>query len=294
MMSKRLFIFFTFIVFCPTQLTAIERLSLQVICELSEHRYRNDLTDPEIRQIDADCASEMAELLDDKINFLDFVAGEPRPNQLTIKLGKTKLEADPNAIRAVNFEIEVSGANVREAGKPVTWEFRSLDEYPDVPPADGFVDAILARFAKILKHNDKQLVQDQLGRLVIAGSAFPMPADESWLLPFSREELGVADKSEFKIKAALVFPSSEERFTYQVILIGDFAVANHVPSEFHHKVKALHQGDDTLSKEESIKRLARASNVRVEYVTINHYVPIGQPGRSSPSDLAASQAGAGQ
>ncbi len=273
---------------------ALERLTLQVTCNLAEHRYRLDLTDDEIEQIETDCATGVAGLLGQKIGFLDFVAGEPRNNRLEIRIGKTSQEADSSAIRAVNFEIEVSGDNVTNPGKPVIWSFRSVDEYLDVPAAMTFADAITIRFGELLEHGEAQLVRDQLGRLAIAGSAFPMPTDQSWLLPFSREELGIDDNSEFRIKAALVFPSSEERFTYHVILFGDFASASHVPAEFHHKVKALHLRDDKLEDQaESIQRLRRASDVRVEYVSISRYVPAILPERTSPSDLAGSQAGGG-
>jgi hypothetical protein len=269
----------------------VERLSLQVVCHLAEHRFRVNLTEDQASQIENDCASELASLLNDKISFLEFVAGGSQANQLEIRIGKTSQEANPNAIRAVNFEVEVTGENVVEQGEPVRWEFRSLAEYLDVPAANTFADAIAMRFARNLETGEDQLVRDQLGRLVIAGSAFPLPADQSWLLPFSREELGIADDSEFLIKAALVFPSSEEHFIYHVILFGDFATSADVPSEFYNKVKALHMGDDKLSQLASIQRLIKATDVRVEYVMISHYVPISRPDRTAPSGLVLGSGG---
>jgi hypothetical protein len=293
-MSKRITLFFVLLVVCSTPLTAIERLSLQVVCHLAEHRFRINLTDAEAAQIEAACAGEVAGLLENKISFLNFVADEERSNRLVIRIGKTSQEADPNAFRAVNFEIEVSGDNVIEQGEPVIWEFRSVAEYLDVPSAATFADAIAVRFSEILENSEEQLVRGQLGRLEIAGSAFPMPTEQSWLLPFSREELGFADDSEFKIKAALVFPSSEEHFTYHVVLFGDFSSATDVPSEFHNKVKALHLRDDKLAQGASIQRLTKADDVRVEFVMISHYVPISRPDRTSPSGLAQTQAGGGE
>ncbi len=293
-MSIRITLFIVLLVFCSTPLAAIERLSLQVACHLAEHRFRINLTDDEAAQIEANCAGEVAGLLKNRISFLNFVAGEERDNKLAIRIGKTSQEANPNAIRAVNFEIEVTGTNVIERGVSVIWEFRSVDEYLDVPSATTFADAITVRFREILENSEEQLVRGQLGRLGIAGSAFPMPTEQSWLLPFSREELGFADDSEFKIKAALVFPSSEERFTYHVILFGDFASADDVPSEFHNKVKALHLRDDKLEKAASIQRLTKASDVRVEFVMISRYVPISRPDRTSPSGLIQIQAGGGE
>ena len=294
MMSKTWTLVFMLLATFSTPITAIERLSLEVTCRLAEHRYRINLTDGEIKQIEADCATETAGLLGKKIGFLSFVAGEERDNKLVIRIGKNKQEADPNAIRPVNFEIEVDGSNVMEQGEPVIWNFRSVAEYLQVPSAATFADAVAVRFGERLESNEDQLVRGQLGRLVIAGTAFPMPTEQSWLLPFSRDELGIADNSEFKIKAALVFPSSEERFTYNVILFGDFASASDVPSEFHNKAKALHLSDDKLTQAASIQRLTTADGVRVEYVAISHYVPMSAPNRTSPSDLTLTQQGDGQ
>ena len=293
-MSKHQALFLVLLVVCSTPLTAIERLSLQVVCHLAEHRFRINLTGDEAAQIEAACAEDVAGLLDRKISFLNFVAGEERSNRLIIRIGKTSQEADPNAFRAVNFEIEVAGDNVIEPGKPVIWEFRGVAEYLDVPSAATFADAIAVRFSERLENSGEQLVGGQLGRLQIAGSAFPIPTEQSWLLPFAREELGFAYDSEFKIKAALIFPNSEEHFTYQVVLFGDFASATDVPAEFHYKVKALHLGDDKLTQEASIQRLSKANEVRVEFVMISRYVPISRPGRTSPSALTQLQAGSGE
>ena len=293
-MSKNWTLVFVLLAIFSAQVAAIDRLPVEVTCQLAEHRYRINLTDDEIKQIETDCASEVAGLLGERISFLDFVAGEERNNKLGIRIGKNKQEADPNAIRPVNFEIEVNGSNVMQRGEPVIWNFRSVAEYLQVPSAATFADAIAVRFVETLESNEEQLVRGQLGRLVIADSAFPMPTEQSWLLPFSREERGIADNSEFKIKAALVFPSSEEHFTYKVVLFGDFKSATDVPAKFHNKVKALHLGDDKLAQEASIQRLTMADGVRVEYVVISRYVPMSEPNRTSPSNLTLTQQGGEQ
>jgi len=293
-MSKNRTLVFALLVTFSAQVAAIDRLSLEVVCELAEHRYQQTLTSDEIKQVESSCASEVAELLGERISFFEFVAGVERDNKLEIRIGKNKQEADSSAFRPVNFEIEVSGINVMEQGEPVIWNFRSVAEFLDLPSATTFADAIAVRFTERLENNEEQLVRGQLGRLLIAGSAFPMPAEQSWLLPFSREELGIADNSEFKIKAALVFPSSEEHFTYNVVLFGDFASATGVPSDFHNKVKALHLGDDKLAQEASIKRLTTADDVRVEYVLISHYVQMSEPDHTSPGNLTLTVAGDGQ
>jgi hypothetical protein len=290
-MKKCITLVVALITICSFQAAAIERRSLEVTCQLAEHRYLLNLTAAQISQIETSCANEISSLLNKKIGFLDIVAGVNQDNKLQIKIGKTSAEADPGAFRAVNFEIEIQGENVIELGDQTIWEFRSVDEYFDVPSADTFADAIAVGFKENLEIHEEQLVEEQLGRLVIAGSAFPIPQEQSWLLPFSREELGIADDSKFKIKAALAFPNSEEHFVYYVILFGDFDTATGVPSEFHHKVKALHLRDDKLEQEPSLQRLTRADNVKVEYVLISRYVPIVRPERTSPSGLASSQAG---
>jgi hypothetical protein len=285
-MNKRIFVILVLLATYPQTPMAIERLSLQVVCNFAEERYRRDLNGGEIAEIERNCASDVAKLLGDKIGFLDFVAGETRGNQLRLKLGKTKNEADPTAIRAVNFDIVVSGTDVKEKGEPVVWEFRDIHGYLDVPSSvETFSDAIAVRFAEILEHNARQLVSNQLGRLAIADTAYPMPAARSWLLPFSREELGIAHRSQFKIKAGLIFPASNEEYIYYVVLVGDFETSSNVPVEFHHKGKALHQHDDVLPKEESIENLENASEVKVQYVTVYHYEPISEPESTSPSNL---------
>lgn len=269
-----------------TDAPAIERLTLQVVCELAEQRYRDSLTAGEIKQIERDCAQRLADQLAIRIGFLDFISESSKPNQLIVRLGKTGQEANPGEIRSVNFDISVKGSGVREEGEPVFWSFRSIAEYLQVPAPDTFADAITVRFGEELEKNEAQLVQSQLSRLMIADSAFPIPRQQSWLLPFSRDELNTADDSTFKIKAALIFPTSEERFTYEVVLFGDFAAAADVPVEFHHKVKALHLGDDKLSQAASIERLKTADDVRILHVFVSRYVPSSAPTRTSPSNLA--------
>ena len=284
-MNKRLFLLLILCASYPIQPAAIERLSLQVVCEIAEERYRRNLTAPEIAAIERHCADAVAVLLGSRIGFVDFVADEARDNRFIVKLGKTRDEADPNAIREVKFELRVSGPLARERGREVSWKFRGLAESLNAIAPDTFADEITLRFAEALANGERQLVQDQLGRLVIADSAYPMPEDSSWVLPFSREDLRLAHNSEFRINAALVFPSSEEQYTYLVVLIGDFAEASHVPPEFHHKGKALHQGDDQNSREASIARLERASEVQVRHVTISHYEQPLDVAPTAPSEL---------
>lgn len=290
-MMKTFALILSLLILIATPAASVERQSVQVVCQLAEHRYRINLTATEIKQIESDCATELADTLKNNIGFLDFVAGDERDNKLVIRIGKTKDEADPNAIRAVNFEIEVTGTQVTEPSALLTWTFRSVDEFLLIPSAATFVDAIRLRFAEALQTNEQQLVEEQLGRLIIADSAYPMPTEQSWLLPFSREELGIADNTEFKIRAALFFPSSEERFTYTVMLFGDFTSDSSVPPEFHHALKALQLGDDKLSQADSIQRLQNAQDVQVKYVVVSRYVPMVAPQRTPPSDLTLNEPG---
>lgn len=261
------------------------RVNVEVICELAEHRYRIGLTDQQAGMIESDCARQLAALLSERIAFLDFTAGSPQGNQLVVRVGKSAAEADPDAFRAVTMDVALQGDDVTEGGNPVTWTFRTLDEYLKVPPPGSFADAIVQRFGDELQQNEAHLVKAQLARLAIAESAFPMPLDQSWLLPFARGELGVADDSEFSIKAELQTPTSRERFTYSVALIGDFTSANDVPAEFHNKVKALHLGDDRLPQVPSIQRLQSADSVIVLHVSVTRYVPAAKPGHTTPSAL---------
>lgn len=261
------------------------RVNVQVVCELAEHRYRIGLTSQQSAAIETDCAGRLAALLADTIGFLDFSAGTPQSDQLVVRIGKSAAEADPDAFRAVMMDIAVRGDDVSESGEAVSWTFRTLDEYLKVPSPDTFADAIAERFGVELQANEAHLVSAQLAHLAIAASAFPMPEDKSWLLPFERGELGVADESEFRIRAELQTPTSRERFTYAVALIGDFTSASNVPPQFHNKLKALHLGDDRLAQVASIERLQSADQVTVLQVSITRYVPAARPGHTSPSAL---------
>jgi hypothetical protein len=269
----------------PSAAESFERVSVEVMCEIAEHRYRLGLTAAQIADIETDCGRQLAQLLAQRVRFLDFTSGAAHRNQMVIRVGKSAAEADPGAFRPIEMRVSVRGDDVAPGGEPVIWVFRTLDEYLEVPSADSFADSIALRFADELLENEAHLVQAQLSRLRIAESAFPMPGDQSWLLPFARGELGIADDSLFQIRAELETSSSSERFTYTVALFGDFSAAAGVPPEFHHKLKALHLRDDKLEQEASILRLQAAEKVDVLYVAVSRYVPAIEPVRTSPSEL---------
>ena len=271
--------------FVPASTLSAEKLAVEVVCQLAEHRYLLNLTDQQKSTIEAECSSHLAALLTDRIRFLDFTSGVPQGNQLVVRIGKTATEADPDAFRDIFMDISVRGDNVTRTGEAVMWMFRRVDEFMKVPPPDGFADAIAERFADGLHKNEPHLVKAQLAHLTIAESAFPMPTDQSWLLPFERGELGIADDSQFSIKAELRTQTSTERFTYDVAVFGDFTSATGVPPEFHNKVKALHLRDDKLAQEASIRRLQSADDVDVLHVSVTRYLPAVELERTSPSGL---------
>lgn len=274
-----------FLTLTAVEARAIDRLSVDVVCQLAEARYRLSLTTGQIDQIETDCGSQLADLLGNKFKFLQFASGTGSPNQLIMRIGKSAEEVDFSAFRPVNIEAWVEGDNVAGRGETVTWTFRTVDEFLRVPTAETFADDITLRFAVELENIQSHLVQAQLSRLMIANSAFPMPQDKSWLLPFTREELGVGYDTILKIKATLQVADGTERFVYEVELFGDFLTATEVPSVFHNKVKALHLGDDKLARAESLKRLENADDVEVLHVSVSRYVPLSAPDRTSPSGL---------
>ncbi len=269
----------------PLTARPFDRLSVEVVCELAEHRYRLGLTREQIVGIETECGRRLAEVLAQRVRFLDFTSGTARDDRMIVRIGKSASEADPRSFRPVDMEISVAGDDVAPGGEPVVWTFRALDEYLQVPSAEAFADAIALRFADELERKEGYLVEAQLSRLQIAESAYPIPEDQSWLLPFERGDLGIADDSLLQIKAELQTPSSHERFTYTVALFGNFTSAAGVPPEFHNKLKALHLRDDKLAQDESIERLQAAEKVDVLYVAVSRYVRAVEPNRTSPSEL---------
>jgi hypothetical protein len=269
----------------PSAARSFDRLSVEVVCEVAEHRYRLGFAPGQISGIETDCGRQLAGLLAQRVRFLHFTSGAARNNRLVVRVGKSASEADPRSFRPVDMEVFVQGDDVAPGGEPVAWNFRALDEYLQVPSAESFADAVALRFADELQRNEAHLVEAQLSRLRIAESAFPIPEDQSWLLPFERGDLGIADASLLQIKAELRTPSSNERFTYTVELFGDFTSGAGVPPEFHNKLKALHIRDDKLAQDASIERLRAAEQVDVLYVAISRYVRAIEPNRTSPSEL---------
>lgn len=269
----------------PSATWSFERLSIEVVCQLAEHRYRLGLTTDQIVGIESDCGRRLAELLAQRVRFLEFTSGAARDNRMVVRIGKSASEAHPRGFRPVDMEIFVQGSDAAPGGEPVVWNFRTLDEHLQMPSAASFADAIALRFADELQRNEGHLVEAQLSRLRIAESAFPLPEDQSWLLPFESGDLGIADDSLLQIKAELQTPSSNERFTYTVALFGNFSTGAGVPPEFHNKLKALHLRDDKLAQEDSIERLQAAEKVDVIYVVVSRYVRAIEPNRTSPSEL---------
>lgn len=264
---------------------ALEKLRVQVTCELAEPRYRDTLTAPQLRSIEADCAERLAVQLDARIGFLEFTPAAAQGNELRIRIGNSSPDAAANPFHPVNFEIEATGPNATGRGAAVSWTFRALEEHLERIPAESFADTIDLRFRAELRQKEAELVREQLSHFSIANTAYPMPLEKSWLLPFAREELGIADDSHLTIRAELEMPASRERFTYTVELFGDFTAAADVPATFHNKVKALHLHDDRLPLDASVARLAAASNVVVLQVSVSRYFPVVEAERTSPTEL---------
>jgi hypothetical protein len=170
----------------------------------------------------------------------------------------------------------VEGNTVQGNAEPVIWPFRTVGEWLQIPTAQAFPDEIQLQFTDALRKNADTLVNLQLSRVAIADSAVPNPDDQSWRMPFTREELTTQDDSEFGIKARLDMPdNSQERYVYDVKLKGDFS----------NGAKVLHLRDDTFALVESLERLRRAENIEVIYVVVKHYVPLQLPAATLPTDL---------
>ena len=249
----------------------IDRVTLGVVCQLAEERYLQNLRDEEVTAIETACAERLSRELDTALAFLHFVADSNHVNRLVVRLGK-----DDSAVRPVDFAVWVEGNTVQGNAEPVIWPFRTVGEWLQIPTAQAFPDEIQLQFTDALRKNADTLVNLQLSRVAIADSAVPIPDDQSWRMPFTREELTTQDDSEFGIKARLDMPdNSQERYVYDVKLKGDFS----------NGAKVLHLRDDTFALVESLERLRRAENIEVIYVVVKHYVPLQLPAATRPTDL---------
>jgi hypothetical protein len=256
----------------------IDRVTLGVVCQLVEKRYLQNLRDEEVAAIEKACAERLSRELDATLAFLHFVADSNQVNRLVVRLGK-----DDSVVRPVDFAVWVEGNTVQGDAEPVIWPFRTVDEWLQIPTAEAFPDEIQLQFTDALRKNADSLVNLQLSRVAIADSAVPLPDDQSWRMPFTREELTTQDDSEFGIKARLDMPdNSQERYVYDVKLKGDFS----------NGAKVLHLRDDTFSLVESLQRLRRAENIEVIYVVVKHYVPLQLPAATLPTDLVLDNQGA--
>jgi hypothetical protein len=249
----------------------IDRVTLGVVCQLAEKRYLQNLRDEEVAAIETECAERLSGELDTALAFLHFVPNSNHVNRLVVRLGK-----DDSAVRPVDFAVWVEGNTVQGNAEPVIWPFRTVGEWLQIPTAQAFPDEIQLQFTDALRKNADTLVNLQLSRVAIADSAVPNPDDQSWRMPFTREELTTQDDSEFGIKARLDMPdNSQERYVYDVKLKGDFS----------NGAKVLHLRDDTFALVESLERLRRAENIEVIYVVVKHYVPLQLPAATLPTDL---------
>ncbi len=256
----------------------IDRVTLGVVCQLAEKRYLQNLQDQQVAAIERACAERLASELDTALAFLHFVADDNHVNRLVVRLGK-----DDSVVRPVDFAVWVEGNTVRGGSEPVIWPFRTVEEWLQIPTAEAFPDEIQLQFTDALRKNSDALVNLQLSRVAIADSAVPLPDDQSWRMPFTREELTTQDDSEFGIKARLDMPdNSQERYVYAVKLKGDFS----------NGAKVLHLRDDTFALAESLARLRRAENIEVIYVVVKHYVPLQLPAATRPTDLVLDNQGA--
>lgn len=226
---------------------------VQVRFDLAEENYAAAFLDEDETLLVDDLSLALAEVLKDRIGFIDFTL-ENKDDFLLIKLGKRSNEPGSDGIRPVYFWVSAEGPRVHDSGQ-VDWLFRALDRSADAPGSSiNFAEEVLTAFEGHLKSDHDRLVEKVLSKIVLADHAHPWSAHERWVLPYSRLELRVDHDTAFTIRARVSKGGVSSLAKQTAIDIGDIEPPNpDIPSHFHHKIVAELEGEPQLATADSVE-----------------------------------------
>jgi len=180
------------------RLHAQSKPAVGVRLSVEERSYRDNFTEEELRGIERGAAEHLASLLNQRINFVDFIAGDPNILYLSLAL-KPKNANASGFLKEVGFHVTLIGAHATEG--PVYWVFRPEERYIEgLGGVEEFLEEIKQRFNALSDADYRALVTGLLSGVPIAHTGFFWPqAPVGWIIPFTQENIRMDRGSRLRI-----------------------------------------------------------------------------------------------
>ncbi|NIS38894.1 hypothetical protein GWN26_13610 [Candidatus Saccharibacteria bacterium] len=246
-----------------------ERPAIAVKFELGEASYRNNFYDQEIKRIEERSAGLICAKLKAYIGFLDYVQSGSA-DSLIITLDTRDQFSAESQLKEVGFHLKLKGPNIAAAVEPIYWMFRSWKHY-DLPlgEADAFIRNITTTFESHLKDKFNQLVEELLSNYQLGEEAMLIPEDLTWVLPFKKDSLGVAEGSLFKVKNQVQRSYGSKIREYRAEVVGIFTAQNsQFPQKYYLGILA-----EALPEQRYLDDIRTEQSMRPQGIYILKYIP---------------------
>jgi len=152
----------------------------------------------------------------------------------------------------------------------VVWIFRPKEAY-DLSIGDwrNFQTQLCLSLAGHLRDRSKveDLVEKVFSKIRLADSAFHIPTTLDWAMPFSREETGLAEGSQFQVTTQYADAYGNKSLPYRVEASGATDKSEAIPLLYREKIRC----------ETKYPPRQWPNDIKVEAVFLTKYVPPAEP-----------------
>jgi hypothetical protein len=287
-MIKSLFsLMIVFFLFSGTEASADEKPKINVRFNMGEGGYRDTFLPDEITQIQTRVSKSLEPMLNSRFGFIRFT-GKDIPDKLEVTLDKRRDIVVAGAIIEVGFYFEISGPRVVAMPKPVYFMFRSPETHALISPTvEGFIRELQLALNSYLDSHENELIGKLFSKVVLSEEAHIIPQQYWWILPFSRDQLGLDIFSKFSIENKYQHPSGPFIPRIYTVKVIEFAPSIHgLPPRFRTGLLT-----EAIPEQPDLEDVQQFQDMRTTKVFIDEYIrgiaPVvesTQPGAFNPED----------
>ncbi|MCK5051577.1 MAG: hypothetical protein KAS53_07600 [Candidatus Cloacimonetes bacterium] len=200
----RFFLIILILMFVLTA-SAKEKPLLSVKFKITERNYQDYFRD-QIQRIEEEATKKIITALRDYYVFLNLTENESA-DSLIITLHNRQEATHLSQLREVGFFVTIRGTHISGEIDPVYWKFRPMEEYNrPLGTVSGFIREVTLAFTNNLSERKDMLVERLFSKIIIANNPLSIRDHLIWILPFSKEDLGINDFSQFLIEVGFREP----------------------------------------------------------------------------------------
>jgi len=206
---------------------AAERTAVRVGFELTDKHYTDEFTDPELEKLRADVATDVTQLLNDRVRYLDFRTDGEAAYRVTLRLGRADGAA---AAGPADFGLfySLDGPDV-PANTRVYVLFRGKDKFSEGIDGEELRSAIKASVASTLTGNFDETIQKILQFVPMKGvGEFRREPALSWVIHEDRAELCIDSATRLEVKSSFPEAGGTINFPFPATVIESDIAGNEI------------------------------------------------------------------